>query len=499
MRSKKALYNIISSAFLQVITVICGFIVSKLIISNYGSNINGLVSSITNFLAFITLLEAGFGPVIKSLLYKPIANNNDYELKKILKSSLNLFRKISYIFIIYVLILCVILPIFFSNDFDILYTFSLIIIISLSTFFEYYLGITYRLFLQAKQTGYVLSLIKIITLILHTIVIVILINLNANIHIVKLASSLIFILRPIVTYLYVKRKCNINLKNVKVEYNIKQKWDGLVQHIAHIIHKNTDIVVITFFCSLSEVSVYSIYYLILNSLNNFVCYPFIGGVSAAFGDMIAKGENDNLTKSFNVFECIYLTIVSIAFISTLFLIVPFVKVYTNGITDANYIRPIFAYIIVLAEFVFIIKQLYYSLVKESGDFKQTKNGAIIEALVNVLLSFILVWKLGIVGVAIGTLVAMIIRTIEIVIYTSKNILKRSINIFIKRFSLIVIEFLLILLIVNLLPQIDVSSYFDWIYKSLIVFTISSLVIILINGIIYKENVFLLINKLRNKK
>ena len=69
MRSKKALINIISSIILQIVTIISGFIIPKLIISTYGSNINGLLTSITQFLSFIIMLEAGFGPVIKSILF----------------------------------------------------------------------------------------------------------------------------------------------------------------------------------------------------------------------------------------------------------------------------------------------------------------------------------------------------------------------------------------------------------------------------------------------
>ena len=66
MRSKKAILNIITSLLLQVVVLICGFIVPKLIITKFGSNVNGLISSITQFLAYITLLEAGFGPVVNA-------------------------------------------------------------------------------------------------------------------------------------------------------------------------------------------------------------------------------------------------------------------------------------------------------------------------------------------------------------------------------------------------------------------------------------------------
>ena len=80
MRSKKAIYNIISNLMLQFVVVIYGFIVPQIIISNFGSSVNGLISSITQFLAYITLLESGFGPVVKATLYQPIA-------KKIIKQS----------------------------------------------------------------------------------------------------------------------------------------------------------------------------------------------------------------------------------------------------------------------------------------------------------------------------------------------------------------------------------------------------------------------------
>ena len=68
MRSKKALYNIITNLIMQGSAIIYGFVIPKIIIDYFGSDVNGLVSSITQFLAYITLLESGFGPVVKSIL-----------------------------------------------------------------------------------------------------------------------------------------------------------------------------------------------------------------------------------------------------------------------------------------------------------------------------------------------------------------------------------------------------------------------------------------------
>lgn len=485
MRSKRALKNIIVSVLLQVITVICGFIVPRLIIKNFGSNVNGLVTSITQFLAYITLLESGFGPVVKSILYKPIANKNKSEIEKILKASEKFFRTISYIFILYIVVLCFALPNIVSNEFNKLFTLSLVVIISISTFAEYYFGMTYRLYLQAEQKTYITSTIQIGTTILNTIMTVLLIYFGANIQEVKLISATIFVFRPILQNLYVKKKYNINLKNVNDTYKIKQKWDGLAQHLAYVVHSNTDVVILTIFSNTTEVSVYSVYLLIVNGVKNLV-QAFTGGVDASFGDMIAKGEKKSLNNSFKIYELFYTTIATIAFATILLVILPFVSVYTRGIIDTNYYRPIFAYLFIISEFLWVIRQPYNDLVKAAGHFKQTQKGAWVEAISNIVISLIFVWKFGIVGVAIGTLVAMIIRTVEFMYHTNKYILQRKQSDSFFRVGLIAIQGIIIVLVSKLLPTYEFTNYLVWAKFAIMIFALAIIVIIPSNFIIYKS-------------
>ena len=69
MNNKK---NAISSLALQLATIAQGLILPKLILGAFGSEVNGLVSSITQFLSFISLLEGGLGAVVLAELYGPI-------------------------------------------------------------------------------------------------------------------------------------------------------------------------------------------------------------------------------------------------------------------------------------------------------------------------------------------------------------------------------------------------------------------------------------------
>ena len=496
MRGKKALKNTIALMIKQVVTIVCGFIVSRIIIVNYGSDTNGLISSITQFLAYISLLEVGIGPVIKAALYKPIAKKDKKEIEGILKSSEKFFRKISYIFIIYIIVLCIVLPNIIQSDFDNMYIISLIIILAIVTFMEYFFGITYTLYLQAEQKTYISSYIQVLTTILNAIAIVILASTNVSIQWLKLGSAIVLIFRPILQNIYVHKKFNISLKNGDKDYKIPQKWYGMAQHIASIVHNNVGTVVITLFCHISEVSVYSVYIYIISGIKNFI-QSFSNGVEASFGNMIANNEKDNLNTKFRAYELLYFTIVTIIFACTIVLILPFISVYTRGVDDANYYRPIFSYIIVLGEYIYTLRLPYSMLAFVSGKFKENQKWDWIEAIISLIISLSLVWKLGIVGVAIGILISMIFRTLLYVIYTSRTILDRRVFLGIFKVILGNVQIIIIAVIFNIVTKINMDSYFQWILYGILIFFISSIIVCIVNIIIYKKDFKEVINILKN--
>ena len=165
MRKKSLALTTIFSLIYQVVVVICGIILPKLYMKYFGSELNGLVTSITQFLGFITLLEAGVGNVVQSSLYRPLAQKDDAEISKIIISSNRFFRKIALILAVYVAGLMVFYPFFVSNQYDWVFTATLILIISISSFAQYFFGISYQMLLNADQKGYVRLVLQIVTLI----------------------------------------------------------------------------------------------------------------------------------------------------------------------------------------------------------------------------------------------------------------------------------------------------------------------------------------------
>lgn len=494
MRSKKALYNTVFSLLLQFVTAVCGFIVPRLIIGTYGSDVNGLVSSITQFLSYITLFEAGVGGVVKAALYKPLADNDIPRLSGIVSATEHFFRKIAYIFIFYMGILACLYPLIVNKNFNWGYTALLVIIIGISTFVQYYFGLTYMVFLQADQKRYITSIVQIITIISNTILVVVFVKFGATIHLLKLGTAAVYILRPILINLYVKKKYGLNRKAEPDNSAISQRWDGLGHHIAFFVNLNTDVVILTIFSKLSdafsiaEVSVYTVYYAVVNGVVN-INSAFASGMEAAFGNMIAKDEKDNLREKFGMYEFISYGLTTFMFTCTAILVVPFISVYTKGITDADYIRPAFGYILVAAYAMYSIRAPYNNLTLAAGHYRQTRNGAFVEAGINVAVSAVLVYFLGIIGVAVGTLAAMTFRTVQYACYLSKNILERSMLIFFKRVGVSVLCVACAIGAVQFLPHIAVNSYLTWAVYAVQTALVTLILTVLINLVFFKNDFF----------
>lgn len=500
-RKKKLLLNSSSSIIYQFVALICGFILPRFFLSCYGSAVNGLVTSITQFLGFISLAECGVGAVVQSTLYKPLAENDMTSVSKITLSSNRFFRKIAYLLLVYVAILMAVYPLINIEIFDYLFTMILIFVISISTFAQYYIGMTYKLLLNADQLGFIQYTIHTTALIINTLLCILLMKIGAPVQSVKLTSSIIFLIQPLLLSYIAKKKYNLDHKITLTEEPIKQKWNGMAQHVATVVLGNTDTVVLTLLSTLENVSVYGVYHLVVHGVKQIILST-TNGMQAMLGNMLAKNEIEKLNNTFDYIEWILHSLVTFAFSVAAILIIPFVQVYTADITDANYIVPVFAYLITLAQASYCIRLPYNIMVLAAGHYKQTQNSAIIEMTINVVLSVVLVFKFGLIGVALGTFAAMAYRTVYLAKYLTNNIIFRKIHHFVKHLCVDVISTCLLLLVVHFLPNffsLKALNYGAWFLLAMKV-TISGLIIVtLINIVFYHSRIRVFIQFIKNKK
>ena len=493
MRSKRALINTIYGLVYEAVALVCGMILPRLILGAFGSDYNGITNSISQFLSAVSLLRAGIGGVTKAALYKPLAEGDTVQVSRVIKATESFLHKVALIFLGALVVFACVYPVFVNKEFDWFFTFSLVLILGLSTFAQYQFGLTYHLLLLAAQRNGVVSLIQIFTTILNTVVAAILIKAGAGIHAVKLGSALVYVLNPLAINIYARHKFNI-VKNVAPDNDaISQRWDAFAHQVAFFVNTNTDIMVLTWFASLKDVSIYSVYYLVINGIT-IVVKNSIQSVAAAFGDMIAKKEDRLLHENFDAFETMTASVSTVLFGTTLIMIVPFISLYSKGITDTNYIQPFFAVLITIAGFFNCIRIPYQNIVEAAGHFKQTKVGAYFEAGMNVLISVICVFKFGLIGVAIGTVFATMFRAFQFSIYMCKHIIKRSWFKVVKSIGCSGIIILLAVFIHNALPSVEYSSYLDWSLISIRTVVILTLLVIVNDILFFKDATMTIINK-----
>lgn len=498
MRTKKAILNSITSLIGEVVSVICGLILPRLILSAFGSDYNGITSSITQFLSCVVLLRAGVGGVTRAALYKPLAEGNTKEVSAIINANAAFMRKVALIFLGFLIVFSSVYPFAVRSNFDWLFTFSLVLIIGSSTFIDTYFGISNHQILMADQRNYINTILQILTTILNTIVAACLIKIGASIHIVKLGSSLVFFIRPIFLYIYVKRYYNLDRKEPPDNTAIAQRWDAFAQQVAAFINNNTDVMVLSLFSDIKEVSVYTVYYTVTNGLYKLE-KTVSDGMGAAFGNMLAKNENKALQRNFRMLEFAVFTFSAFLFICGGVLIVPFAEVYTSGITDVSYSRPLVGALMCINQFLFCVRLPYQMLVEAAGHFRQTRNGSIFESVINVVISVMLVIKFGLIGVTIGTFCALIFRTFQYSIYASHNLLHRAMNVVMGRLLVSCLEAISVSVVVSLLPNRIILNFQEWIVYALEVAIITAGVITIFSLLFYKKDIKLLLGKMYSLK
>lgn len=484
-RGKNFIHNSALSFAQQFVTIICGLILPQLILKTFGSSINGTTSSITQFLSFITLLQGGVGTVARLAFYRPLAMNDQQGISVAYKTVASFYQKFSVVFCIYLAVLSVAYPLIVDTGYDFFYVASLVLILGLSSIFEYFFGQASQMLLYAAQRNYIYSSIQILCTIGSTIVGVYLVQNGASIHVVKLVSALIYAIRPVALWIYVQKKYGIDNKCKPDNNLLSQRNAALVRHIAFYIHTSTDTIVLSLFSNVLWVSVYAVHNYVISSLTNLVT-SILGNTEVVFGDMIARNEREVMDKQIPIYDLCTKILSGSCFTTCVILISRFVALYTRGVQDIDYYHPAFATILILAEAIYCMGITYQNVYIAAGHIHNTEWIAVTEAAINVVLSCAMVSKLGIIGVAIGTAVAMTFKTVANIWYMRKNVYDMSLGFIVSSFAInIGVGGALIALFWTIF-YFEIDSFLMFFITGGLVFVIVTAVYCVVNYIFYKN-------------
>lgn len=414
----KVVKNLAASFVGQIVTVILGLIIPRLILTSFGSDVNGLLNSTSQLFAYIALLEAGVGTATLQALYSPVSRNEHDKINEILAATDHFYKRTGIIYFFCVLIFAIGYPLIVKTDISTLTIVLVILLQGMSGVLNYFFQGKFRILLQAQGKNYILTNLSTIVQILVGFGKAFVIALGFNVVAVQTVYFMVNVGQMAFIMGYIKK--NYKWLNLAVKPNfesISQKYDVLINQISSLVFNNTDTLLLTIFCNLKIVSVYSVYLMLCNMINT-VIDNISSSVTFKFG-FLYSNDLELFKKIQKIFERYYLCLVfwlySVAFV----FLIPFLTLYTREVTDVNYLDYRLPLFFVLMQLLSYSKRPFNQVINMAQKFKETKWRSVVEAIINFSVSVVAVHKFGIYGVLIGSIVALSYRLIDLIFYTNK--------------------------------------------------------------------------------
>lgn len=489
MRSKKAFYNNIVSVVLQITILIFGLITPRLMIEFYGSELNGLVTSAKQITSYMKYLELGITSSLVFSLYQPLAYEDYTHINPLLSRTKKEYNKISFFYTFGVILIALIYPLFLKSNFPYEFLMLQIFLIGLFGAMDFYTLSKFRVLLTADQREYILNIATLIWTILYNLLSIFLIISKQSILIVIVVPTILLPVRSILLSIYVKKKypkINFNAKQSKIKMPFR--LDAFLSGLSNSLNLSLPIIVLSLMVSLEMASVYSVYSMIFIGIGG-VLNVFTTGMSSAFGNMFAKGEKQTFIKNINFFEFVLYMFITVLLSSTLSLIIPFIKIYTKGIVDVNYVYPIIGLLFTVWCVIYTTKIPNEIVISATGNWKLGRHIYILQIILLAIGTGVFGYFLGINGILLGLIVSSVFKTISLSLVVNKKIL----NLGVKKNLFRMIRIFIIIFIINFplifnQKVILVNTYFEWIIASVLVVIITIFITIIMN-FIFEKNTF----------
>ena len=426
-RSKKSMLNVIFALIQMAITSIFGLILSRSIMSHYGSDYNGINSIVTQVVNAIMVLEGGFTLASNVALFRPFIEKNIEKINGILSATKKKFRSVSLIVFSIGVIVAFIFPLHVSTAVPYLTCVCMMLSVLLPSCFNLCYSMKYRIILLADQKEYIISLITATFYTIGNSVAVALIQMGYGILLMRLTIMIFLLLSYYCIGVFCRKKYSfVQFKEKPLFKEISGSKNVMILKVTSMLYSSIPIVLISTLPKGGAMlaSVYAVYRsviaLVQNCLTSLTNAPRLG-----FGSLIAEENYKEAEDMFNLYEKITFMGMSIILGTTCLLIMPFVDIYTQGITDINYHNVLLACVMLVTVFFEICHIPSGQMIQMSGSFQASKN---IQSIAFIILaSGMIVGRVtsGMYGILAAVLLAAIVLCFLEIGYTGTKIFKRS--------------------------------------------------------------------------
>lgn len=406
MRTKKALINSIVNISSYLIIIIPNMIMRKVFLQTLGGEMLGLNSLYSNIIGWLSIFELGIGSAIVYSLYEPYAENNKSKIRAYIQFYGKIYRIMGIIILILGLCISPFLSIFIENDINMKITTWGFILFLLNSFISYLFS--HKLcILNVAQEEYKITLSTTLSKLIIVFIQIIFLNKNPNFILFTFIQLIINFIYFIAINIYINKKYKwLNYKKEKLELQVKKDLfiniKALFMHkIGSLVVMSTDNLIISKFVGLLELSNYTNYNTIIAALQNIVGKG-LGGITASIGSMLTQKDND---KAYDIHKKVFFLnfwIVSFIVISLYNTLNQFISLWVGE----RYLLDYMTFVVVLINTYFgSMRGSVEEFKNGSGNFYQDRYAPIFESIINFVISIILVKRIGLAGVFIGTLVS----------------------------------------------------------------------------------------------
>lgn len=423
-KDQRVKYNFISGFAYQFVYITLSFLLPRLYLESFGSEVNGVLSTIKQIFIYLILLEAGTGLATVQALYKPVAEGRYKDSSAILAATKNYYLKTGVIYSAIVVLIAIVYSFIIPTGVNSFTVFSIVMLTGLPSVFSYFVLLKYRILMEVDGRKYVITNSETVLQILSSVAKILVLFLTDSLILIQLSYCVLALLQMLYLYIYAKRRYKwIDLK-VKPDYNaISQKKSVLIHQLSSMVFNNTDVILISAMCDFKTVSVYTIYNMFFTQVQSFIT-SITSSVIFSLGQMF-QVDRKKFDKIYSMYETLYIMCSFVIFTLMSVFLLPIIQLYTGGIDDAEYTNATLLFLFVLTNIFSNVRIPSTQTMEFSGKFRDTRSHAIIEMILNISVSIVCILKWGVCGALVGTIVALVFRGIITIYYVNKKVLERS--------------------------------------------------------------------------
>ncbi|MDA7918923.1 hypothetical protein N9B20_04575, partial [Mariniblastus sp.] len=434
--------------------------------------INGLISSVRQMLTYIKTLEMGLAGAVIIELYKPLAKKNDREVSRVLSASQHFFNQVGLFFSIGAVILAVTYPFIVDcKGLPWYYVTILVVLMGLSGAINFFLVSSWRVLLNADQRSYVVSLIGAVIGVLSLGITVFVISMGYDIIAIPLITAFGALMTAYLVAVYARHTYGSRFRFdlLAEKAAIPQRSAVFLNQISFVVEFGAPLVIATFTLGLTSVSVLSVYNMVLKSLQSFTKTLPVA-LKSSFGELYALEDQVRLKNAYFEYDLLYIVLIGWIYTTASILLLPFIRVYTQGITDANYDQPLVAGLLISIGLIRQVKQPCSTIVRAAGKFQEIKSNSVQSAILGVGMGCIGALVAGLNGLLVGFAISAVYRSAFIIFFCHRHILILPLIQFGKRVVWNSLLFIIAWMPFNFWIQIKAESLWVWFVWACGVFT-----------------------------